>query len=323
MSHQECALYGELVLWLRDRAAELQAGDRGDAALKVEREKLDEKIREWFFAPQERLHGSAPRGIIWAEQLGEPNPMPPDAIDDMFEDDCPVCTFEKERIRAAIEAGEDHGFQWYFDDGGYPLIARYDPDGWDERWAAEDLDMEMEPEHEHDAIPAAAPGYRAPATGPRGLDPEAFVEVLKRPWIDPGIQQAAQALVERCDVPVTGPPAGLHYRRLTLTEAISLLAGMDRQGVDVEALLAQIEAWPYQNVALDWFTEPEMHTAMICQAIELEEGPSDSEGPVRMRHHRDFILALARGVSPGARLWLQGWLEAVSQGAFAGPELPF
>ena len=30
MSVQECALYGELVLYLRDRAAELLAGDDGD-----------------------------------------------------------------------------------------------------------------------------------------------------------------------------------------------------------------------------------------------------------------------------------------------------
>jgi len=31
MSVQECALYGDLVLYLRDRAAELLAGDGSDA----------------------------------------------------------------------------------------------------------------------------------------------------------------------------------------------------------------------------------------------------------------------------------------------------
>ena len=34
-------------------------------------------------------------------------------------------------------------------------------------------------------------------------------------------------------------------------------------------------------------------------------------------YHRDFIFTLARVVHPGARLWLQGWLDAVSGGAFA------
>jgi len=37
----------------------------------------------------------------------------------------------------------------------------------------------------------------------------------------------------------------------------------------------------------------------------------------RFRHHRDFILALARVIHPGARFWLQGWLDAVAYGAFA------
>jgi len=36
----------------------------------------------------------------------------------------------------------------------------------------------------------------------------------------------------------------------------------------------------------------------------------------RFRHHRDFIPTLARVVHPGARLWLQGWLDAVAHGAF-------
>jgi hypothetical protein len=323
MCYQECALYGELVLWLRDRAAELLAGDRDavEVAVEAQQARLDSLIREWFFTPQEDLYGSAPRDIIWAEQLGEPNPVPPESVEDMFDDDCPVCTFEKERAKAAIEAGEDPGWQWYKDDGGSPLIARYDPDGWDERWADEDLEMAVEPEAE--TIPPAAPGYSPPETDPRGLDPEAFLEVLRRPWIDPGLQQAAQKLVERCDVPVTGRPTGMQYRRLTLTEAISMLAGIDRQGVNVDELLAQIEAWPYQNVALDWLTEPEMNVAMICQAIEQAEGPDNGEGQARLRHHRDFILSLAGAVSPGARLWLQGWLDAVGQGAFAGPDLPF
>ena len=33
--------------------------------------------------------------------------------------------------------GEWH---WGFDDGGYPLIAEYDPEGWDARWAKEDAE---------------------------------------------------------------------------------------------------------------------------------------------------------------------------------------
>ena len=39
MAYQECALYGVLILWLRDQAAELLAGGEGD--VEVEQQGLD------------------------------------------------------------------------------------------------------------------------------------------------------------------------------------------------------------------------------------------------------------------------------------------
>jgi hypothetical protein len=201
---QESALYGDLVLFLRDRAAELLAGDGG--GVEVEQERLDSIVRDWFFTPQDGLHGCAPRDLIWAEQKGEPNPIHPDRLDEFFEDDCPEPTL----------------------------------------------------------------------FGPR-------------------------------------------YRRLTYDEALSLAVGLHEQGVDVETLLAQIEAFPYQNVALDWLSQPEENVAVTIQALEQVIAPDDEEEVARFRHHRDFILTLARVVRPCARLWLQGWLDAVAHGAFARP----
>ncbi|MBC8446200.1 MAG: hypothetical protein H8D78_00475, partial [Chloroflexi bacterium] len=61
MSVQECALYGDLVLWLRRRAAELLAEARTDSTVEAETVRLDELIRSWFFTPQDELYGSAPR----------------------------------------------------------------------------------------------------------------------------------------------------------------------------------------------------------------------------------------------------------------------
>jgi len=58
------------------------------------------------------------------------------------------------------------------------------------------------------------------------------------------------------------------YRRITRDEAVSLIVGLHQQGVDVQALLAQIEAWPYQKMALDWLSEPERNAALVCQALE-------------------------------------------------------
>ena len=316
MCYQECALYGELVLWLRDRAAELLAAKPD--GVEAQRERLDALIHDWFFTAQDELHGCAPRDLIWAEQLEQPNPIHPEHLDDFFEDDCLVCQAEKERLKAALDAGEEHGWQWHHDDGGVPLIACYDPEGWDARWAEGVVHFEAPCEQEEEEqVSPAAPDYEPLPSEPRKVDAQTFLEFLRRPWVDPALHQAAQKLVEHCDVPVPDAFAGLHYRRVTQSEAVSLAVGLAQQGVNVEALLAQIEAFPYQNVALDWLSQPEQNAAMMIQAMEQTISPHDEAELVRFRHHRDFIFVLARVVHPGARLWLQGWLDAVAGGAFA------
>jgi len=69
MSVQECALYGDLVLHLRDQAASMlvKAGTHSDVEDAIQ--SLDTLIRDWFFIPQPELYGSAPREVIWREQL--------------------------------------------------------------------------------------------------------------------------------------------------------------------------------------------------------------------------------------------------------------
>lgn len=319
MSVQECALYGDLVLYLRDRAAELLTGSDD---VEAERTRLDAIIHDWFFTPQDELHGCAPRELIWAEQKGEPNPIHADRLAEFFDDDCPICQAMHQEVKAAIEAGEEHGWHWHHDDGGCPLISIYDPEGWDERWAEEDAAFERwraEQESQH-----AAPSYEPPPIEDAEVSPEEFVARARQPWLDgstehaevPALHHVARMLAGRVDCPepsLFGP----HYRRVTYDEALSLAVGLHEQGVDVEMLLAQIEAFPYQNVALDWLSQPEQNVAMTIQAMEQVIPADDEDEMTRFRHHRDFILALARVVHPGARLWLQGWLDAVAHGAFA------
>jgi hypothetical protein len=317
-------LYGDLVLWLRDRAAGLLAEADPNSTVEAETARLDELIRGWFFTPQDNLYGSAPREIIWREQLGEPNPIPKEYVDDAIgDDDCPLCQMMREEIESA-ETDHDHGYHWTYCPDSC-LLDMYDPEGSDERWQKEFADLEAweaeEEERRRDTAPA--PPYAPPPVASKQVDPETFMDVLRRPWLDPALHQAGRALEERVDVPVPEPPTGLRYRRLMRDEALSLVAGLDRQGVDVPALLSQIEAWPYQNVALDWLSEPEQNAALMCQAMEREIDPRDENELTRFRQHRDFIFTLGRLIPPGARLWLQGWLEAVAHGAFAGPDLPF
>jgi hypothetical protein len=323
MSIQECALYGDLVLWLCDRAAELLAEAKADSTVEAETARLDELIRSWFFTPQDELHGCAPRDLIWAEQMGRPNPIPTDRLDDFFFDDCPICQQMQAEVETAELEGHEHGWQWFYDDGGYPLIARYDPEGWDARWAEEEADLEDWQAEQEQRQTGPAPPYAPPPVDSKQVDPETFMEVLRRPWLDPELHKVAQKLAGCCDVPVPGDRFGTGYRRLTRPEATSLVAGLHQQGMDVLELMAQIEAWPYQNVALDWLSDPEKNVAVLCLAMETEIHPDDEAELARFRQHRDFILTLARLTPPGARLWLQGWLEAVTHGAFAAPDIPF
>lgn len=324
MPVQECALYGDLVLWLRDRAAELLAEIKPDSTVEAETTRLDELIRGWVFMPQKELYGSAPREVIWREQLGEPNPIPKEYADEVIADDnCPICQMMRQEIESA-EDDHQHGWHWTYCPDSC-LLDIYDPEGSDERWEKElarhDEWKAQEEERRRQTEPASP--YSPPPVGSREVDPETFLEVLQRPWLDPELHKVAGKLTGCCDVPVPGDRFGTGYRRLTRPEATSLVAGLHQQGVDVQALLAQIEAWPYQNVALDWLSDPEQNVAMICRAMDTEIPPDDEAELTRFRQHRDFIFTLARLIPPGARLWLQGWLEAVAHGAFAAPDIPF
>jgi hypothetical protein len=322
MTVQEAALYGDLVLALRDYAASqiadastaLTAGLAGENDVDTARVGLDDFIRTWFFTPQKELYGSAPREVIWREQLGEENPLPEEYAAEIYDDDCPICQAMAERLGNA-EEGEACGHFW----GYCPdtcLLDIYDPEGSVERWREEFARMEeVQEEPEQDGF---APEHIPPPILPSPLSPDEFLSALRRSWLDPELHRAAQRLAERCDVPQPAGPGGIPYRRVTRDEALSVIAGLHQQGVSIQALLAQIDAWPYENVALDWLSDPEHHAALICRAMD-ETAPGDKDELTRFRHHRDFILALARLVPPGARLWLSGWLEGVTYGATVWP----
>ncbi|PKO21161.1 MAG: hypothetical protein CVU38_16245 [Chloroflexi bacterium HGW-Chloroflexi-1] len=330
MSIQEAALYGDLVLALRDYAAG-QLADAApapsadlppEAALDAARARMDDFIRTWFFTPQKKLYDSAPREVIWREQVGEPNVIPREYAAEAFDDDCPICQEMRREIETA-EDGVDHGHHWTYCPDSC-LLDSYDPEGSDERWSEEVAQMdEGEAEQEQARL---APEYTPPPTPPPQLTPDEFLSVLRRPWLDPELHRAAQELAEHCDVPQPPGPGRARsagsgqapYRRITRDEALSLITGLHKQNVDVQALMAQVDAWPYRNIALDWLSDPEGNVAFICQALD-QVAPGDEAELARFRHHRDFILTLARLIPAGARLWLSGWLEAVTYGAMMAP----
>lgn len=136
MSIQEAALYGDLVLALRDHAAARLATASPILDIENARAQFDEFIRTWLFTPQVTLYGSAPREIIWREQLGEGNPIPREYAAEAYSDcDCPICQMLREEIESA-ESDEAHGHCWTYAPES-SLIDRYDPEGSEERWRKE------------------------------------------------------------------------------------------------------------------------------------------------------------------------------------------
>jgi len=144
MSIAEAALYGDLVKYLRDRWAE-QAAQFNETTVDEERTHIDELIKAWFFAPQSELHSLTPREIIRNEELGRPNVVSHDHLDELFFDvpptdgdylDCRLCQMMRE------EALSGEGGEWHF--GLAPdlsLLDEYDPEGYEARWDEEERRM--------------------------------------------------------------------------------------------------------------------------------------------------------------------------------------
>ncbi len=69
-----------------------------------------------------------------------------------------------------------------------------------------------------------------------------------------------------------------------------MLVGLYEHGTDGELLLAQIDAFPYERVALDWLSRPEESAALMVEAVEAEIAPDDEVEREQFRHHA--ILSL-------------------------------
>ena len=185
MSVQETALYGDLVLYLRDQAAKLLVEAKTLPNQEGAIQQLDAIIRDWFFSPQDELYGSSPRDVIWREQLNLANPIPLEYAHNAFGDDCdcPICQMAHEEIAAGADeaphSGYYHGGGWnwtYCPNSG--LIDRYDSEGSEDRWLRERA--RFQPQHDSDDPVADVPTYAPPAVDDLQVSPEEFIERLNR-----------------------------------------------------------------------------------------------------------------------------------------------
>ena len=145
------------------------------------------------------------------------------------------------------------------------------------------------------------------------------------PWPDLPLERAAQVLSEHIGYSVPQPPLTHESCRLSWThfsemEARALAFELHSAGVDIEALLEQIVAFPYDDVSLAWLTEPErcthLHTTLVEQMDE-EEREMYPESLAHLRHTAEFIYRVAALIPPHVRIWLRGWSAAFAHAAFA------
>lgn len=153
-----------------------------------------------------------------------------------------------------------------------------------------------------------------------------WMRAAYEPWPDLPLEYATQVLSQRLCYSVPRPPlthasGRLGWVHFSEAEARALVFELHNAGVDIEALLAQIEAFPYDDgISLAWFTEPEscihLH-ATLAEQMGEEEREICPESLARLRHTAEFIHRVAALIPPHVRIWLHGWAAAYIHAAFA------
>jgi len=152
-----------------------------------------------------------------------------------------------------------------------------------------------------------------------------WMQAAYQPWPDLPLERAAEVLSRRIGYSAPQPPlthesACLDWVHFSVAEARALAFELYQAGVDIETLLAQIEAFPYDDISLAWLTEPEkcihLHTTLVEQMAE-EEREMHPESLARLRHTAEFVYRVAALIPAHVRIWLRGWSAAFIHTAFA------
>ena len=153
-----------------------------------------------------------------------------------------------------------------------------------------------------------------------------WMRAAYEPWPDLPLEHAVQVLSRHLcysvpQLPLTHESCRLGWAHFSEMEARALAFELHSAGVDIEALLAQIEAFPYDDgISLAWLTEPEscihLHATLVEQMGE-EEREMYPESLARLRHTAEFISRVAALIPPHVRIWLRGWSAVHIHAAFA------
>jgi hypothetical protein len=152
-----------------------------------------------------------------------------------------------------------------------------------------------------------------------------WMRIAHIPWPDLPLEEATEVFTRHLVFSVAHPPltyenCQLGWESLDEVEARALAFELYRARVDLQALLAEIEAYPYPKISFAWFTRPEhslqLHARLIAEMDE-ELRTEDPASAAHLRHNTEFIGRLADLIPPQVRIWLQGWSAAREHAALA------
>ena len=180
---------------------------------------------------------------------------------------------------------------------------------------------------DHDEDAANVPEYDPPPLKIQrsGDMVQLWMRAAYEPWPDLPLERAAKVLSRSIGYsvpqsPLTHGSVCLSWAHFDEMEARALAFELYIAGVDIEALLEQIEAFPYGEASLAWLTEPEecihMHAALVDQ-MDAKERKEHPESLAHLRHNIEFIYRLSSLIPPHVRIWLRGWSAAYTHAAFA------
>lgn len=152
-----------------------------------------------------------------------------------------------------------------------------------------------------------------------------WMETAYEAWPDLPMEKLVETLSTRLSYSIPRPPltydiVNMEWARFSIAEARALAFELHQAGIDMEALLDQITAFPYHDISLAWLIEPErsifMHATLADQMDEAER-QEYPESFARLRHTAEFINRIARLIPQHMRIWLKGWTAAYVHAAFA------
>ena len=107
----------------------------------------------------------------------------------------------------------------------------------------------------------------------------------------------------------------MRWHHMSKAEALTVIAGLQDRGADVEGLVEEIASFEEDRVSIYWLIEPEQELSHLLDILLDEDDDAEIREGVALVS--EFINSVRYLMPVQARLWLRGWVDAHLHGALA------